>query len=104
MTATLYDDENYKNDNDEIVVYFASEDAKYKYVYKGNNLQVFCNDSCYTFIKNNEGKGAIKNGDYVFEITTFATKIEVYNNLIVLEYNLSQQGTLIGKYVTELSF
>ena len=94
----------YRNDNDEIIIYFVSEDVKYKYVYSKECLSVYCNDSCYKFILNKESLGEIKNGDYVFKITTYATKIDVYNNLIVLEYNLSQQGTVIGRYKSELSF
>lgn len=94
----------YRENNNEIIIYFVSEDVKYKYVYSNECLIVYCNDSYYKFILNKESMGEIKNGDYVFKITTFATKIDVCNNLIVLEYNLGQQGTIIGKYKSKLSF
>lgn len=94
----------YKKDNEAVTIYFTNEDVKYKYVYDNDVLVVTCNDSCYKFKLNKEERGEIKNGDYVFRITTFATKIEVYNRLIVLEYNLSQNNIVIGKYKSELSF
>ena len=86
------------------VVYFMDNDMKYKYVYNGNELCVYCNASFYKFIVNKNSVGKIKNGDYIFEVTTFATKIEINNNLIILEYNLSQDGSIIGKYKSQLSF
>ena len=94
----------YKEDNNEITVYFTNKDMKYKYVYNKEYLIVSCNDSNYVFRLNKEDIGEIKNGDYVFRITTYATKIEIYNSLIVLEYTLSQEGNIIGKYKSELSF
>ena len=94
----------YKNDSDGVVVYFNSEDTKYKYVYVNDCLTIYCNDSVYVFKINSEQVGKIKNGEYVFEIATFATRIEFNDNSIVLDYNLSQQGYMIGKYNTELSF
>lgn len=93
----------YKKDNDEIIVFFSSEDIKYKYILKEGRLTVFCNDSKYIFKENEKGIGEIKNGDYTFKITTFATKIECNDNSIVLEYSLYQQE-LIGTYYSILSF
>ena len=94
----------YKKDNDGIIVYFNSEDTKYKYVYVDGCLTIQCNDSVYVFRYNSEEMGKIKNGEYIFEIATFATRIEVKDDSIILDYNLSQQGSIIGKYNTELSF
>lgn len=94
----------YKEDGINIVVYFASGDVKYKYVFEGDILMVSCNDSVYRFKENSYEIGKIKNGDYVFEITTFASKIEINNRVIVLEYNLSQNGQIIGFYKSKLSF
>lgn len=93
----------YKKD-DVITVYFSSGNVKYKFVYDGEVLTVVCNDSVYKYRFNKEEKGEIKNGDYLFVITTFATKIEVLDRTIVLEYNLSQDGQIIGKYKSKLSF
>ena len=94
----------YKDDNNEIVVFFSSDDVKYKYVYSNEMLEVFCNDSKYVFKENIKDVGEIKNGDYVFKITTLASKIEISNNCIVLDYSLYQQDMLIGTYYSELSF
>ena len=94
----------YKDDNNEIVVFFSSDDVKYKYVYSNEMLEVFCNDSKYVFKENIKDFGEIKNGDYVFKITTLASKIEVLNNCINLDYSLYQQDMLIGTYYSELSF
>lgn len=94
----------YKEENGEVVVYFSSGDVKYKYVYNGDSLIVSCGDSSYTFRENKSGEGIIKNGDYIFKITTYATKIEVNNRVIVLEYNLSQNNQIIGRYKSTLSF
>ena len=94
----------YKNEDNITTVYFSSENVKYKFVYDKEMLTIICNDSVYNYRLNKEEKGEIKNGDYVFIITTFATKIEVMDRLIVLEYNLSQNGQIIGKYKSKLSF
>lgn len=93
----------YKNDDNEIVVFFSSEDVKYKYIYKEGVLSVFCNDSKYTFKENEKGIGKIKNGDFIFEITTFSTKIELTDNSVILDYSLYQED-LIGNYYSVLSF
>ena len=84
-------------------MFFSSEETKYKYIYKEGNLTIFCNDSKYTFRENENGIGEIKNGDYVFKITTFTEKIEFNENKIVLNYSLYQQD-LIGTYYSVLSF
>lgn len=94
----------YRNDDEGIVVYFSSDNIKYKYIYVNDLLTVFCNDSEYVFKVNVKEKGKIKNGEYVFEIATFATRIEIRDNLIILDYNLTQQGSIIGKYNSQLSF
>lgn len=93
----------YKKDDNEVVVFFSSEDVKYKYMYKDGVLNVFCNDSKYTFKENEKGIGEIKNGDFIFKITTFSTKIELTDNSIVLDYSLYQED-LIGNYYSVLSF
>ncbi len=93
-----------KDDNHEVVIYFSNEDMKYKYICKDENIIINCNDSCYNFTLNKENKGVIKNGDYTFDITTFATRIELYENLIILEYELRQHNVLIGTYKSQLSF
>lgn len=94
----------YREDNGSVTVYFSSDDIKYKYVYNGQLLIINCNDSCYRFVLNKEDVGEIKNGDYVFKITTYATKIELNKRLFVVEYNLSQDNTIIGVYKSRLSF
>ena len=93
----------YKNENDEVIVFFSSDDVKYKYIYKENGLTVFCGDSKYIFKENEKQIGKIKNGDYTFKITTFSTKIECNENNIILDYSLYQQD-LIGTYHSILSF
>ncbi len=94
----------FKEDNGETVVFFSNEEAKYKYVYNNGLLEVFCNDSKYTFKENVKDFGEIKSGEYIFKITTLASKIEVMNNCIVLDYSLYQQDMLIGTYYSRLSF
>lgn len=93
----------YKKD-EEIIVFFSSEDIKYKYVYNNGTLEVFCNDSKYVFKENVKSFGEIKNGDYIFKITTLASKIEMLDNCIILDYSLYQQNSLIGTYYSKLSF
>lgn len=93
----------YKNDNGEVTVFFNSEDVKYKYVYNKDCLIVYCNDSRYSFRENRKDIGEIKNGDYVFKVTTLATKIEIKNDCIILDYSLYQDN-LIGNYQSILSF
>jgi len=93
----------YKENDDEISVFFSSDNAKYKYIYKEDCLVVICNDSKYIFKEGIKEIGEIKNGDYVFKITTLASKIEVSNNLIVLNYSL-YQGDILGTYYSTLSF
>ena len=94
----------YKVCEEEISVYFTSGEDKYIYVYIDNLLSVFCNESVYVFELNKENIGEIKSDNYTFAITTFATKIEVKDNLIVLNYKLIQNGSLIGTYDSDLSF
>jgi hypothetical protein len=94
----------YKNDTSSIVVFFTSDEIKYKYEYDGNELIVLCNDSKYVFKDNENGEGKIKNGDYVFKITTYCTKLIVEENCIYLDYSLYQGTTLIGNYSSILSF
>ena len=65
----------YKDDNGEVVVFFSCENIKYKYVFSNGILVVYCNDSKYVFKENEKNIGEIKNGDYIFKITTFASKI-----------------------------
>ena len=87
-----------------LVVYFTSNDIKYKYEYRDNELKIYCNDSQYCFKKGKNSFGKIKNGDYIFEITTFASKLEVNENCVLLNYELLQNNSLIGKYETSLFF
>ena len=93
----------YKNASDELIVFFSSEDIKYKYIYKNNILTVLCNDSKYVFKEGTKEYGQIKNGDYIFKITTLASKIEINNQYIILDYSL-YQNDLIGTYYSKLSF
>lgn len=94
----------YKKEDNRISVYFSNNDMKYKYVYSNDCLIISCNDSEYEFKVNEYRLGKIKNGDYIFGITTFATRIDVNDSCICLDYILSQQGSKIGNYSTELSF
>ena len=93
----------YKCDNDEIIVFFESNEIKYKYIYKDSCLTIMCNNSKYRFKENEKCLGEIKNGDYVFKITTLANKIEVSDSYIILNYSL-YQNDLLGNYSTRLSF
>lgn len=93
----------YKEEDGGITIFFSSDNVKYKYIYKYDMLTIFCNDSKYTFKENVKDKGQIKNGDYIFEITTLASKIEINNNYIIVNYSLYQQD-LIGTYLSKLSF
>ena len=93
----------YKKENEEVVIFFSSDEIKYKYVYEKGKLTVFCNDSKYIFKENEKSIGEIKNGDYIFKITTFAEKIECSENSIILNYSLYQHD-LIGTYYSVLSF
>lgn len=93
----------YRCINDEVVVFFSSGDIKYKYVYKEGYLTVFCNNSKYIFKENEKKFGEIKNGDYIFKITTLASKIEINSNSIILNYSLYQDD-LVGTYFSVLSF
>lgn len=93
----------YKREN-EIVIYFTSDNIRYKYIIKNNEVEIYCNESHYNFSFNKENYGEIKNGDYLFKITTFANKIEIQDNFILVNYELKQNNILIGKYLTKLSF
>lgn len=94
----------YKEEDDLITVYFSNGKDKYKYVYDGDILIVSCGDSCYRFKNNRNESGEIKNGDYIFKITTYTTKLEIKNRVIVLDYTLSQNNQIIGFYKSKLSF
>ncbi len=94
----------YKSNDEEIVVYFTNSDNRFKYVYSQGVMKVFFNDSCYNFKDKHFMEGEIKNGDYVFKITTFALNIELNDNFILLDYTLSQNNITIGNYKTKLSF
>ena len=93
----------YKNNDGEITIFFSSENIKYKYVYNKDCLVVYCNDSKYSFKENRKDIGEIKNGDYIFKVTTVAKKIEVREDCIILNYSLYQDD-LIGNYQSVLSF
>lgn len=93
----------YKKEN-EIVVYFTSDNIRYKYIVIKDKVEIYCNDSHYNFRLNKEDIGEIKNGDYIFKITTLANKIEITDNSILINYELKQNNVLIGKYLTKLSF
>jgi hypothetical protein len=93
----------YRIENDEKIVFFTSENIKYKYIYSNGILTVLCNDSRYVFKENIKEIGEIKNGDYIFKVTTFASKIEVCDSYIILNYSL-YQADLIGSYTSKLSF
>lgn len=94
----------YKKDDNKIVVYFSNENSKCKYEYENNVLTIYFNDSKYIFKNKKRSVGQIKNGDYVFEITTFANKLEINNNSILLDYTLFQNNIELGKYITSLFF
>lgn len=94
----------YCRDEEFFVVYFTSGNGKYKYIVKEDEIEIYYNDSCYKFKNKMFSEGQIKNGDYIFKITTFASKIEIFDNLILIDYELSQNDKLIGKYYTKLSF
>jgi len=93
----------YKKEN-ETVVYFTSDNIRYKYIIIKDKVEIYCNDSHYNFTLNNEDIGEIKNGDYIFKITTLTNKIEITDNSILINYELKQNNILIGKYLTKLSF
>ena len=88
----------------EIIIYFTSDNIRYKYIVIKDKVEIYCNDSHYNFIVNKEDIGEIKNGDYIFKITTLANKIEITDNFVLINYELKQNNILIGKYLTKLSF
>ena len=94
----------YKKEDNQIVVFFLSDEIKYKYIYSEGDLTILCNDSKYKFRENVKEEGQIKNGDYIFKITTLASKIEVNANYIIVNYSLFQNNNLIGTYNSKLSF
>lgn len=93
-----------KKENELLVIYFTSDGIKYKYEYKNNKLIVYCNDSKYCFIEGNKCFGTIKNGDYLFQITTLTSKLGINTNCVLLDYELFQNDILIGSYKTSLIF
>lgn len=101
---TVIEGKGYYKKEKEQIVYFTSSDIRYKYEINDNKLKIYCNDSWYEFIDNQFSYGEIKNGDYIFKITTFTNKLEINDNYILLNYELSQNKVLIGQYFTELSF
>ena len=60
----------YKEESGEKTIFFSSDNIKYKYIYKDDVLVVTCDDSKYVFKVNEKECGEIKNGDYIFKITT----------------------------------
>ena len=94
----------YKNEDNQIIVFFSSDDIKYKYICNEETLTILCNDSKYEFKENIKKEGKIKNGDYIFKITTLASKIEVCTNYIIVNYSLFQNDIVIGTYYSKLSF
>ena len=88
----------------EIIIYFTSDNIRYKYIVIKDKVEIYCNDSHYNFRFNKEDIGEIKNGDYIFKITTLANKIEITDNFVLINYELKQNNILIGKYLTKLSF
>ena len=88
----------------EIIIYFTSDNIRYKYIVIKDKVEIYCNDSHYNFWVNKEDIGEIKNGDYIFKITTLANKIEITDNFVLINYELKQNNILIGKYLTKLSF
>lgn len=94
----------YYKDSEGIVVFFSTDSVNCKYVYVDNSLTILFNDSKYIFKKDEEGIGQIKNGDYILKITTFASKLEVNDSFIVVDYTLYQSNVMIGKYYSKLSF
>ena len=94
----------YKEEDNCFVIYFTDNESKYKYLYKDNKLHVYCNNSYYIFEENKQGIGEIKNGNFSLKITTFASKIQMSDNLIVLDYTLSQENIILGTYNSVLSF
>ena len=95
----------YKDNNGEKVIFFSSDDIKYKYLYRDDGkIIVLCNDSKYVFEENVRRIAEIKSGEYVFKIATLATKIDFSDNCIRINYNLYQKDILMGIYYSELSF
>jgi hypothetical protein len=67
-------------------------------VYNTEELIVMCDESKYVFSLNKDNKGIIKSGNYEIEITTFASKIEVLDTAINLNYELKQGTIVLGEY------
>lgn len=93
----------YKKSGACIVVFFSNNYYKYKYIYENGELIVICNNSEYRFKEGLDCEGKIKNGEYVFILTTHASKIDISDNCIILDYSL-YQNNLIGNYYSKLSF
>ena len=94
----------YSDKNGEIIVFFSGDGVNYKYIWNKGIVTILCNDSCYKFEVNVKREGIIKSDDYSLEIITLASKIELSNNCIIVNYSLYQQKSLIGHYYSELSF
>lgn len=94
----------YKESDNLKVVYFTNDNNKYKYEYRENTVTIYFNDSCYNFRLNKNSEGEIKNGEFVLKLTTFASKIEINDNCIKVDYTLYQNNIKLGEYKTSLSF
>lgn len=92
----------YKEEGNVVIVYFSCDGTKYKYIYDKEKLIIECGDSIYEFEEGVKRKGKIKNGNYVFEITTLANKLEIGKEKIILSYVLMQEF-IIGEYFMELT-
>lgn len=93
-----------KEDDMNKVIYFSNNENKFKYEYNDDNVLIHFNDSYYDFKLKTRGEGVIKNGDYVLKITTYASKIEINNNSIIVNYELYQNNFKLGEYKTSLFF
>ena len=102
--VSVVEGKGYYKDSDGIVVFFSNENISCKYMYEDDVLTILFNDSKYIFKNGEQRIGQIKNGDYILKITTFASKLEVNNSFIVVDYTLYQSNVMIGKYFSKLSF
>ena len=92
----------YNEINDLKIVYFTNDNNKYKYEYTENKVTIHFNDSCYNFKLNEKGEGQIKNGEFILKLTTFASKIEIDDNCLNVNYILHQGNIKLGDYKTSL--
>lgn len=93
-----------REDDNNKIVYFFNNNDKFKYEYSDNKVVIHFNDSFYEFKLKEKSEGVIKNGDYVLKITTYASKIELNNNMIIVDYELYQNNFKLGEYKTSLFF